>query len=105
MKYIFEVKIKPNHTIEEYATAWRRGSEVIQKLPGARGTRLHRKISDPNTLLAIAEWESKEARDKAMIQLKNSDERIKELVHKHEEFGEFVKIGEYDDPEWEVMYE
>jgi len=103
MKYIFEVKIKQGYTAEEYATAWKRGSEVIQKMPGARGTRLHRKIGDPNTLLAIAEWESKEARDKAMTKLESSDEKTKEIIHKHRGFGEFVRIGEYEDAEWEVI--
>ena len=103
MKYIFEVKIKQGHTVEEYASAWKRGSEVIQKKSGARGTRLHRKIGDPNTLLAIAEWETKEARDKSMTELENSDEVTREIIHAHREFGEFVKIGEYDDAEWEVI--
>lgn len=103
MKYIFEVKLNPDHTIEEYAAAWKRGSEVIQKMPGARGTKLHRKINDPSTVLAIAEWDSKEARDKAMVVLESSDEKTKEIIHEHREFGEFVKIGEYDDTDWEVI--
>lgn len=103
MKYIFEVKIKSGHTVEEYASAWKRGSEVIQKMSGAHGTRLHRKIGDPNSLLAIAEWDSKEARDKAMEDLENSDEATKEIIYKHREFGEFVKIGEYNDAEWKVI--
>ena len=103
MKYIFEVKIKPGHTAEEYAAAWKRGSEEIQKKSGARGTRLHRKIGDPNTLLAIAEWDTKEARDKAMTELENSDEATQGIIHAHREFGEFVKIGEYTNAEWEVI--
>ena len=103
MRYIFEVKIKQGHTAEEYSSAWKRGSQVIQKMPGARGTRLHRKIGDPNTLLAIAEWESKEAREKAMAELESGDEKTREIIHRHREFGEFVKIGEYDDAEWEVI--
>lgn len=103
MKYIFEAKIKVGHTAEEYASAWENGSKIIQKMSGARGTRLHRKIGDPNTLLAIAEWESKEARDKAMDELENSDEATREIIHAHHEFGEFVKIGEYEDAEWEVI--
>ncbi len=103
MKYIFEVKIKTGHTAEEYAASWKRGSAVIQKMSGARGTRLHRKIGDPNTLLAIAEWDTKEARDKAMTELENSDEATREVIHAHRDFGEFVKMGEYDDAEWEVI--
>src|SRR5690606_1405607 len=63
MKYIFEVHIKDGHTAEEYADAWVRASEIIQRAPGARGTELHRKIGDPRTLIAIASWDSKEQRD------------------------------------------
>jgi len=103
MKYIFEVRIKPNHTLEEYVAAWKRGSEVIQKMPGARGTKLYRKIGESNTLLAIAEWESKEKRDEAMVELENKDEKTKKIIHKHREFGEFIKIGEYDDTKWTVI--
>ncbi len=63
MKYIFEVHIKPGHTAEEYADAWVRASEIIQRAPGARGTKLHRKLDDPNVLIAIASWDSKAQRD------------------------------------------
>lgn len=103
MKYIFEVRIKDGHSVEEYAIAWKNGSAIIQKQPGARGTRLHRKIGEPNTLLAIAEWESKEARDKAMAELKNSDEPTTATLHKHRKFGDFTKIGEYDEADWSVI--
>ena len=64
MFYIFAVHIiDPDYSAEHYAEAWVRTSEYIQSAPGARGTRLHRKIGDPNTLLAIASWDSKDARD------------------------------------------
>ncbi len=56
MKFIFEVYIREGHTAEEYADAWVRASEIIQQAPGARGTAPHRKIGDPNTLIAIASW-------------------------------------------------
>ena len=68
--YIFEIKIKPGHTIKEYVSAWKNGSKIIQKKPGARGTRLYRKIGEPNVLLAIAEWKSKKSRDEAMKEKK-----------------------------------
>ena len=63
MHYLFEVTAKPGYTIEQYAEAWMRASELIQQAPGAQGTRLHRKIGDERTALAIATWESKSARD------------------------------------------
>ena len=59
MKYIFEVTVKDGHSAEEYADAWVRASELIQQAPGARGTELHRKIGEPNKLIAIASWDSK----------------------------------------------
>jgi hypothetical protein len=59
MHYLFEVAAKPGYTIEQYAEAWVRASELIQQAPGAQGTRLHRKIGDERTALAIATWESK----------------------------------------------
>src|SRR5690606_41961422 len=63
MKFIFEVRMKPGYTVEQYARAWVEASRIIQQAPGARGTYLHRKIGGPDTLLAIATWESKAHRD------------------------------------------
>lgn len=63
MHFIFEVHIKPGYSAEQYADAWLRASRLIQQAPGAPGTRLHRKIGDPDVLLAIATWESKAQRD------------------------------------------
>ena len=85
MKYLFEVHIKPGHHAEEYADAWVRASEIIQQAPGARGTELHRKLDDPNVLIAIASWESKAARD---------------AMEAH--VCDIRPLGEFDEPEWVV---
>lgn len=77
-------------------------SEVIQRTPGALGTRLHRKIGEPDTLLAIASWESKAARD---AKDDNRDAMVKAIMEKHARFCEFTLIGEFEDPEWEVLPE
>ena len=37
MHFIFEVHIRPGYTPEQYAAAWVRASELIQRAPGARG--------------------------------------------------------------------
>ena len=100
MKFIFQVRVKPPYTVEEYAESWVRASEVIQQTPGARGTRLHRKIGDPNVLLAIASWESKEARD-AKDDLR--DETVRAILEKHAVHCEFKLVGEFEDAEWEVL--
>jgi heme-degrading monooxygenase HmoA len=99
MKFIFEVHIKPNHTAEQYASAWVRVSEILQRAPGARGTRLHRKIGDPNVLLAIASWDSKAARD-AMEERR--DETVRSILREAAQHCEVAVIGEFDEPEWVV---
>jgi quinol monooxygenase YgiN len=100
MKYIFEVTVKDGHSAEEYADAWVRASELIQQAPGARGTELHRKIVEPNKLIAIARWDSKADRD-AMDARK--DPRITEIIKSAAPFVEIRPLGEFEDPEWVVM--
>ena len=99
MKFIFEVHIKPGHTAEQYASAWVRVSEILQRAPGARGTRLHRKINDPHVLLAIASWNSKAARD-AME--RRRDETVQSILKEASQYCEIKIIGEFDDPAWVV---
>lgn len=99
MKFLFEVHIKPGHTAEDYADAWVRASEIIQSAPGARGTELHRKIGDPNVLVAIASWDSKAERD-AMED--KHDPRVAEIIRSAAPFCDIRVIGEFEDPEWVV---
>lgn len=99
MHYLFEVHIRPGYTAEQYANAWVRASEIIQRAPGARGTRLHRKIGDPAVLLAIASWDSKAQRDAMEA---NVEERIREIVAGQAPFVEIRVIGEFEDAEWIV---
>jgi heme-degrading monooxygenase HmoA len=101
MKFIFEVKLKPGRTASEYAEAWVRASEIIQTAPGARGTQLHRKIGDPTTLMAIATWESKAARD-TREQFLKPDAEMRKILDAHFDIVDFKMIGEYEDPEWIV---
>jgi len=99
MKYIFEVHIREGYTAEDYADAWVRASELIQRAPGARGTELHRKIGDPDTLIAIAHWDSKASRD-AMESQDNSN--VAEIIRSAAPFCEIRPFGEFEDPEWVV---
>lgn len=99
MIFVFEVRIRPGYTAERYAEAWVRASDIIQRAPGARGTRLHRKIGDPDTLLAIASWESKAARDA----MENSGgEEARRIIAGQAEFVDVRVVGEFEDPEWVV---
>lgn len=102
MRFIFQIQIKQGHTLDEYVEAWRRASVVFQRMPGARGTRLHRKIGDSRSLLAIAEWDSKEARDQAMNHLRQ-DQATSVVLDEHLKFGDFSLVGEFDEPEWSVF--
>lgn len=100
MHFIFEVIMKPGYPPERYAEAWLRASEIIQRAPGARGTRLHRKIGQPDTLLAIATWESKDLRDAMESRV---DEQVSRIIAEQAEFVEVRVIGEYAAPEWQVI--
>ena len=100
MHYLFEVIARPGYTIEQYAEAWVRASELIQQAPGARGTRLHRKIGDERTALAIATWESKAARDASAEALPES---VQAIIQAQAPFVEIHFIGEFEAPEWEVL--
>jgi heme-degrading monooxygenase HmoA len=97
--FVFEVHVRPGHTAEAYAAAWVRASEIIQQAPGARGTRLHRKIGDERTLLAIASWDSKRQRD-AMEADPSAD--VQRIIAEQAEFVDVRVIGEFEDPDWVV---
>lgn len=99
MHFVFEVHVRPGYTAEQYAEAWMRASEIIQQAPGARGTRLHRRIDDPNVLLAIASWSSKADRDAMEAQ---ADARVREIIAEQAEFVDVRVIGEFEDAEWVV---
>ncbi|OWL89682.1 antibiotic biosynthesis monooxygenase family protein [Halopseudomonas aestusnigri] len=100
MKYIFEVTIKPGFQPEDYADAWVRASNLIQQAPGALGTELHRSLSDPAKLIAIAHWESKAARD-AMEGTPNP--AVAEIIRSAAHCCEIRFVGEFDEPEWVVI--
>ena len=100
MYFLFEVHIRPGHSAEQYADAWLRASHLIQRAPGARGTRLHRKIGDDGILLAITSWDSKAARDAMEAR---PDEQVRAIISSPAPFVDIRLIGEFEDPEWEVI--
>lgn len=101
MYYIFEVRITdPAYTAEQYAEAWVRASRFIQQAPGARGTRLHRRIGDPRSLLAIASWDSKAARDAMEA---DPPAEIARIIATQTPHVEIRMIGEFEAPAWEVL--
>lgn len=102
MKFIFEVRMKPGYTVEQYARAWVEASRIIQQAPGARGTFLHRKIGEPDTLLAIATWESKAHRD---AKDDSRSETVRRILAEHARKVEIRVVGEFEEPEWQVLPE
>jgi len=101
MLYIFEIEITdPAYTPEQYADAWQRASRYIQAAPGARGTRLHRRIGDSRRLLAIATWDSKADRD-AME--RDPPQVVRDIIRSQAPYVSITLVGEFEAPEWEVL--
>lgn len=98
MKFIFRIRVRPDHSAEEYAAAWVRASAIIQEATGARGTRLHRRIGKPDELLAIASWDSKALRDAAP-----HDARVDAILKEAAQYVDIEVLGEYEDPDWVVL--
>lgn len=102
MYFILEVRIRPGHEAEQYADAWVRASRIIQRMPGARGTRLHRRIGERGMLVAIAQWESKEARDAADTSLRR-DPELRQILSEASTHAEITIVGEFEEAEWTVL--
>lgn len=97
-RYVFEARVRPGCSEEQYIDAWRAGSDVIQREPGALGTRLHRK--EPGILVAIATWESKAARDAASRRLgliEGTTGAADSVVHRHLQFADVTPIFGLDE--------
>ncbi len=99
MIYVFEVHIRPGYSADEYARAWVAASTIIQRSPGALGTRLHRSLEDDSKLIAIASWESKAARDRSDQLV--ADE-VTSIIASQAPFVDIRMLGEFADPEWIV---
>lgn len=99
-KFIFEVKVTENRD-DEFIKHWHNGSIPIQELPGAMGTRLHKKHGKDHTYIAIAEWKSKEDRQAAMKAIysgedKDRSKRVKQWGD-NDDFGQVAIIGEVEE--------
>lgn len=99
MLFVFQVHVKPGYTAEQYADAWVRASKIIQQASGACGTRLHRKIGDPDELLAIASWDSKAHRDAMEA---DPGDTVQQIIAAQAQYVDVRIIGEFEDAEWVV---
>jgi len=100
MLYLFTVTVAEDYSVEQYADAWVRASRLIQQAPGARGTRLHRKLDDPRKALAIASWDAKADRDAMEA---DPPEAVKAIIAAEAPHVSIELIGEFDDPAWVVL--
>lgn len=103
-RVIFKHNLKEGQG-EAYISQWQKGSDIIQSYPGALGTKLYKKLDEPGYLYAMADWESKEVRTKAIEAIKRDRPDAEEVLHKHEQFlnshitfGEFELIAKSDPP-------
>jgi heme-degrading monooxygenase HmoA len=95
-RVIFKHKLKEGQK-EAYIAQWQKGSAIIQQQEGALGTRLFRKAEEPGFLYAMADWESKETRNKAIENIKQNFPDAEEILKKHETFLETHEtFGEFE---------
>lgn len=99
-RVVFEVAFASDEDREDYVASWQAGSEVIQTYPGARGTRLHSALGR-NVVFAVAEWDSKSARDTAFEQIRlDHANRADEILGENgydEKFGEVTLLAAGDE--------
>jgi quinol monooxygenase YgiN len=95
-RFIFEIKVREGLE-DAFIENWREGSMPIQEYEGAHGTRLHKKIGEEATFVAVAEWESQEHRKRAMADIKLGESERAKRVHawkENEAFGDVTIIGQ-----------
>lgn len=98
-RYVFRVDFDSDKNRQEFIKHWEEGSALIQNLPGSRGTRLH-SMKDSSSVMAIAEWDSKDLRDAAMEELHNGKSELSKTwlaMPKNEDFGTVTLLGEIDE--------
>ena len=98
--YIWKITITDPSKVEPFIQVWRDASAVLQEYPGAQGTYLQRVLGEDNTFLAIANWESKAARDamKADTDADQSERAQRwQAFPKSDEFGTVETIAKTED--------
>ena len=98
-KFIWEIKVRPGEE-DAFIRQWHNGSVPIQKMPGAKGTLLHKKREEERTYVAIPQWESKEARQAAFAELDKPDNELGKEMRKwgmNEDFGKVTPLMELDE--------
>lgn len=89
-RFVFLARVKDDCTQEQYVEAWREGSAVIQQEPGALGTKLY-EVPGTRFLIAVALWESEEARLASAEKLGRIDDANSDplsVTQRHKLFGD-----------------
>ncbi len=98
-RFIFETRVRPGED-EAFIRNWHDFSVPIQKYPGARGTRLHTKRGEEHVYIAIAEWNSREAREAAMADIRKNESDLAQQANagrQNEDYGEVTVLAEVDE--------
>ena len=96
LRFVFKIGFPTEKELESYVEFWKEISALIQQEEGARGTRLHRVVGE-RAVLAIAEWDSYEARARAYQRIAEKYPPGHKIYWQAERFGgsmifqEFVK--------------
>lgn len=96
--YIWKIVVEGEDKQTVFIENWRRASQVMQEYTGAHGTCLHTAADESNTFYAIAEWESKAARDAMEADRVAGSERAQswEKFAKNEAFGRPTTVAKLE---------
>lgn len=76
---------------QEFINQWQAGSDIIQTYSGALGTLLFKSIDKPGVMYAMAERESKSARDEAIEAISKRDD-AEWVMHEHEKYVDSYSV-------------
>lgn len=88
----------PDAVREEFEAAMRRNMAFIETLPGFRGHIVFEKTGGPTTfnVVTIAAWESREAHDKAGVEVRSYYQRIGfDLSARLAQWGVKAELGDF----------
>jgi heme-degrading monooxygenase HmoA len=86
---------------QEFERRWRAGSEAFQTHPGARGTRLHRSMTNTSLYLGFATWESQAHRQAAAPLVQAAEQANPDL--NTDGISEAIYVGFLEEPCDEVL--
>lgn len=100
-RYIWKIVLNDDVKEEDFISHWRVGSTILQEYEGALGTHMHKVRGEDRAYFAVAEWESKAARDAMDADVNHGDsERAKrwQALPLNESFGQIISFaGEESD--------